>query len=237
VTATSRRRLIERVPLLLWTAPLAGLMVGAILAATEIDKGWAMALALLALVATVGAMAVVTQSLLLDDDGEDPQERRGSVRWPALGLAAIAAVSIAVAFLGSRHDEVAAATSSDTSTAAEQTVRDFLVAAYVDDDGAAACGYLSLHEQRQVTVARRLPTCREALNDPAGPPALAGLTSPGQVRALHARVTLTGGGATVRLGGAVFVLRPATAAEQAQFNTAPGYWRIASGVTALLPAG
>jgi hypothetical protein len=233
----SRRRLIERVPLLLWTAPLAGLMVGAILAATEIDKGWAVALALLALVATVGAMAVVTQSLLLDDDGEDPQERRGSVRWPAVGLAAIAAVSIAVAFLGSRHDDVAAATSSDTSAAAEQTVRDFLVAAYVDDDGAAACGYLSLDAQHQAAVAGGAPTCREALNNPAGPAALAAMTSPGQARDLPARVTLAGGGATVRLGGAVFVLRPATAAEQAQYNTAPGYWRIASGVTALLRAG
>jgi hypothetical protein len=41
----------------------------------------------------------------------------------------------------------------------------------------------------------------------------------------------------VRLGGAVFVLRPATAAERAQFNTAPGYWRIVSGATALLRAG
>jgi hypothetical protein len=233
----SRRRLVERVPLLLWTAPLAGLMVAAILAAAEIDKGWAVALALAALVATAGAMAVVTRSFLLDEDSEGPQARRGSVRWPALGLAAIAAVSVAVAFLGSRHDDVAAATSSDTSAAAEQTVRDFLVAAYVDDDGAAACGYLSLDAQHQAAVAGRSPTCRDALNNPAGPPALAGLTSPGEVRALHARVTLAGGGATVRLGGALFVLRPATAAEQAQYNTAPGYWRIASGVTALPRAG
>jgi hypothetical protein len=237
VTAVSRRRLIERVPLLLWTAPLAGLMVGAILAATRIDKDWAVALALVALVATVGAMAVVTRSFLLDEDTEGPPGRDG-VRWPVLGLAAIAAASVVIAFLGSRHDDVAVATSSGTPAAAEQTVRDFLVAAYVDDDGGAACGYLSLDAQHQAAVARGAPTCRQALNNPAGPAALAAVTSPGQVRDLAARVTLAGGGgATVRLGGAVFVLRPATAAERAQFNAAPGYWRIVSGATALLRAG
>jgi hypothetical protein len=237
VTAVSRRRLIERVPLLLWTAPLAGLMVGAILAATRIDKDWAVALALVALVASVGAMAVVTRSFLLDEDTEGPPARRDGVRWPVLGLAAIAAASVVIALLGSRHDDVAVATSSGTSAAAEQTVRDFLVAAYVDDDGGAACGYLSLDAQHQAAVARGAPTCRQALNNPAGPAALAAVTSPGQVRDLAARVTLAGGGATVRLGGAVFVLRPATAAERAQFNAAPGYWRIVSGATALLRAG
>ncbi|MEA2132071.1 MAG: hypothetical protein QOJ85_4962 [Solirubrobacteraceae bacterium] len=236
MTAVSRRRLIERVPLLLWTAPLAGLMVGAILAATRIDKDWAVALALVALVATVGAMAVVTRSFLLDEDTEGPPGRDG-VRWPVLGLAAIAAASVVIAFLGSRHDDVAVATSSGTPAAAEQTVRDFLVAAYVDDDGGAACGYLSLDAQHQAAVARGAPTCRQALNNPAGPAALAAVTSPGQVRDLPARVTLAGDGATVRLGGAVFVLRPATAAERAQFDAAPGYWRIVSGATALLRAG
>ncbi|MGI9097407.1 MAG: hypothetical protein ACR2H2_02745 [Solirubrobacteraceae bacterium] len=104
-------------------------------------------------------------------------------------------------------------------------------------DGESACGYLSLHEQRQVAVSGRSTTCRDVLNDAASPPGIAGLTTPRQVRDLPARVQLAGGGATVRLGGGVFLLRPATAEEQLQFNAPPGYWRIASGVTALLPAG
>jgi hypothetical protein len=236
----SRRGLVERVPLLFWAVALAALMVGAILAVAEIDKDWAVALACAALVATAAAMAVVTRSFLLDEedaDGESPDAGRASARWPALALAAIAAAALIVAFLGSRHDEVAAATSSDTSVTAEKTVREFLVAAYVDGDGEAACGYLSLHEQRQVAVAVQTTTCRNALNDGAGPPELTALTSPLQVRDLPARAQFAGGGATVRLGGGVFLLRPTTAVDQAQFNAPPGYWRIASGVTALLRAG
>jgi hypothetical protein len=233
----NRRRLVERVPLLLWTVPLAALMVGAIVAVAEIDKDWAVALACAALVATVVAMAVVTRSFLLDEDDEDPETPSASARWSPLGLGAIAAAALAIAFLASRHDEVAAATSSDTSAAAEQTVREFLVAAYVDGDGEAACGYLSLQEQHQAAVVDRSTSCRYALNDAAGPPELAALRTPRQVRDLPARVELAGGGATVRLGGDVFLLRPTTAAEQSQFNAPPGYWRIASGVTALLRAG
>jgi hypothetical protein len=210
-------------------------MVAAIVAVVEIDKDWALALACVALVATVVAMALVTRSFLSDEDGEEPEARRASVGWPALALAAIATVSIAIAFLGSRHDDVAAATSSDTSVAAEQTARDFLVAAYVGTDGEVACGYLSLHEQRQVAVFEGSTTCRDALNDPAGASELAAaMTTSRQIRDLPASVTLAGGDATVRLGGAVFLLRPATAEDQSQFNAPPSYWRIASGVIALL---
>src|SRR5919107_830455 len=174
--AMNRRRLVERVGLLLWVAPIAALMVAAIVAVAEIDKDWAVALACGALVAATVAMAVITRSFLSDEDGEDPAATRASARWPALALAAIAAASLAIAFLGSRHDDVAAATSPDTPAAAEQTVREFLVAAYVDGDGASACGYLSPHEQRQVAVTGSSTSCREVLNDAAGPPALAGLS-------------------------------------------------------------
>jgi hypothetical protein len=232
-----RRRPVDRVPLLLWAATLAALMVGAIVAVAEIDKDWALALACVGLVATAVAMAVVTRSFLLDEEGEDFEAPPASGRWPALALAAIAAAALSIAFLGSRHDEVAAATSPDTSVAAERTVREFLLAAYVDGDGESACGYLSRHEQRQVAVPGRSTTCRDVLNDLAGPPELAALTTPRQVRDLPARVRLARGGVTVRLGGGVFLLRPATAEEQSQFNAPPGYWRISSGVTALLRAG
>jgi hypothetical protein len=232
----SPRRRVERVGLLLWTAPLAALMVAAVVAAAEIDKDWAVALACGALVATVVAMAVVTRSFLSDVEGEDPEAARASARWPVLALAAIAIAAILIAFLGSRHDVVAAATTSDTSAAAEQTVREFLVAAYVDGDGEAACGYLSLDEQRKVAVTEPSGRCSDALNGPAAPSQLAALTT-SRVRDLPARVQLSSGGATVRLGGGVFLLRPATAAEQSQFHAPAGYWRIASGVTALLRAG
>jgi lysylphosphatidylglycerol synthetase-like protein (DUF2156 family) len=233
----SRRRLVEHVPLLLWTAPLAALIVGAVVAVAEIDKVWAVALACVALVATTVAMALVTRSFLLDEEDDEAEAPRASARRPAAALAVIAAAALAIAFLGSRHDEVAAATWSDTPVAAEKTVREFLVAAYVDGDGEAACGYLSLHEQRAVAVSGGSVSCRNALNDLTGPPELAALTSPRQVRDLPARVQRRGGTTTVRLGGGVFLVRPATPADQSQYAAPPGYWRIASGVTALLPAG
>jgi hypothetical protein len=233
----NRRRQVDRVPLLIWAAALAALMVGAIVAATQIDTGWAVALACLGLVATAVAMAVVTRSFLADLQDEDPQAPSAFARWPALALGAVAAAAIAIAFFGTRQDEVAAATSSATSVTAARTVRQFLVAAYVDGDGEAACSYLSQQEQRQAAVAGQSTTCRDALNHPAGPPELAALTSPRQVRDLPAHVQLAGGDATIRAGGRVFLLRPATAAERAQYNAAPGYWRISSGVTSLLRAG
>jgi hypothetical protein len=166
----SRRRPVERVPLLLWAAALAALVVGAIVAAAETDSDWAVALACVALVATAMAMAVVTRSFLLDEEDVDPATPRASARRHALGLAVIAAAAIAIAFLGSRHDDVGAATTSGTSGAAEETVREFLVAAYVDDDGESACGYLAQNEQRQVAVTDRTTSCRNALNDAGGPP-------------------------------------------------------------------
>jgi hypothetical protein len=195
------------------------------------------ALACGALVATVVAMAVVVRSFLFDEDGADPAAPGASARWPALALAGIATAALALAFLGSRHDEVAAATSRDTPVAAEQTVREFLVAAYVDGDGESACGYLSANEQRQVAVTGGSTRCRDAMNGLAGPAQLSALATPRQVRDLPARVQLSRAGATVRVGGRVFLLRPATAGEQSQFNAPPGYWRIASGVTALVRAG
>ena len=75
----SRRRLVEHVPLLLWTAPLAALIVGAIVAVAEIDKVWAVALACVALVATTVAMALVTRSFLLD---KGRRRRRGGLWLP-----------------------------------------------------------------------------------------------------------------------------------------------------------
>jgi hypothetical protein len=233
----TRPRLVERVGLLLWTAPLMALMVAAIVGVAVIDTDWAVALACGALVATTVAMAVVTRSFLWDDDGDDLEAPRVSARRPALALAAIATAAIAIAFLGSRHDEVAAATSPDTSAAAGQTVRKFLVAAYIDGDGNVACGFLSLQEQRQVAVTDPSGTCGNALNNGlVAPPQLAPLKTSRQVGDLPARVQLSRGAATVRLGGGVFLLRPATAAEQAQFQAPASYWRIAAGVTALLRA-
>jgi lysylphosphatidylglycerol synthetase-like protein (DUF2156 family) len=232
-----RRRLVEHVGLLLWTAPLAALVVAAIVAVAMIDTAWAVALACGALVAAAAAMAVVTGSFLRDEDGADSETPRSSTRWSVLALAAVATAAITVAFLGGRHDEVAAATASDSSATAERTVRDFLVAAYVDGDGEVACGFLSQDEQHQVAITEPSMRCGDALSGPASPSQLAALTTSQQVRDLPARVQPSNGGATVRVGGGVFLLRPATAKEQAQFNAPADYWRIADGVTALLRAG
>lgn len=224
-------RTVRRVPLLLWTLPLTAVVVGAIVAAA-IGREWA--LAFVALLAGTAAIAIVTESFLGEDGDTERPPVRDRRRWPAVTLAAIAAAAIVAALLGSRHDDVADATSSAGGAAATQTVRDFLVAAYVDGNGYSACGYLSQGEQEKVAATVPSSTCRDVLNTPADSIQLGALTSSRRVRDLPGRVRLSGGTATVRLGDAAFALRPATPAEQSDFAAPASFWRITSGVTALL---
>jgi hypothetical protein len=206
--------------------------VGGVVAVAEIGTVWAVVLAGAVLVAATVAMAVVVEGFLADDDDADPRPVRARMRWPALAVVAVTAAALVVALVAPRHDDVAAATSSGTTAGATETVRAFLVAAYVDGDGDAACGYLSLGEQDRLAASEPSGACSDAVDNPAGPPQLAALTSSAQVRALPADVQLSGGTATVRVGGVVFLLRPATGAEESQFAAPASHWRITSGVSA-----
>jgi hypothetical protein len=218
-----RSRAVRRLPLLLWAVVLAAAAVGGIIAVAEIGTGWMVALAVAALLATTASMMLVVEGFLTDEEGGDRRPARAPMRLTLLGVAAIAVAALVIALVVPRYDDATAATSSGTGAAATQTIREFLVAAYVDGDGDAACGYLSLGEQDKLAAAETSGACSDALE---------ALTTDKQVRDLPAGVTLSDGAATVRIGGGVFVLRPATGAEQSQFGAPPTYWRIASGVSA-----
>lgn len=225
------------VSLLLSALALGALMVGAIVAMAEIRSGWAVALACVALVACTVAIAMILQRLLREQPDGKTEPTRSSMRWSIPAFAAIAVGALVVALVAARHDDVATATSSDTTAAATQTVREFLVAAYLDGDGESACGYLSAAEQARVAASGTSTSCRDVLNHPARPPQLAAITSLRGLRCPRARAQASTGAATVRLCGGVFRLRPATSLERSQFDAPPSYWRIASGVAALLQAG
>jgi hypothetical protein len=226
-----RPRLTSRLPLLAWVVVLGGVVIGALVAVAELDDGWAVALAVVAAVAATGTILVVVRDELAETDVPSGTRVVGVSRGAAvLGTAAVA--TLAVAVYGTSTDAADTLTTPATAAAAVRTVRDFVVAAGVDHDGEAACGFLTAAEQARVGASAG-GECRQVLDGGSGP-SPDGATSGGAVRALPAAVSLRDGRATVRLGtgarATTFELERATSAEENAFNAPPSAWRIASGV-------
>jgi hypothetical protein len=233
-TSPPRQRLTTRIPLLIWIVALSGVVIGSVVGLAELDDGWTAAAAIVAGLAAITTIAIVARDELAEAD-QPLATRVLGVRPAAAALGAVAVAALAIAVYGGLSDDSAASTAQATPASAANTVRDFIIAASVGDNGEAACGYLTTAEQASVGATGGVG-CRQVLND--GIPSPIGAASDAAVRALHTAASVTGGRATVRLGtgnsAMSFVLERATAAEQSQFNAPGGIWRIAGGATSVL---
>jgi hypothetical protein len=227
----ARLRLTARLPLLTWVVVLSAVVVGAIVGVAEFDDAWAVAVAAAAALAATLTIVIVARDELAETDVPAPTRVLG-VRRAAAALGVIAAAALAVAVVATSAN---AGDSSTTATAATavRTVRDFVVVGGIDQDGEAACGYLTPTEQDRVAAAAG-GECRQAF-DSGSVATPDGATTEGAVRKLPAAVSVRDGQARVRLGtgnGAVtFLLERATPADKNEFNAPASAWRIASGAT------
>jgi hypothetical protein len=208
--------------------------MAAVAVATTADAWWTTALALAAVAFT---LAGILLSLALLAGGEtDPEAANGRGRAVALGILTVVVLLLAVTLPG--HAQAGQAPSP--AAEAQQTVREFLIAAVIDDNAYLACQYLTPDEQRRVArLAGRAASCQEAFI--AAQPVFAGVRSVIEVKALPLRTTVRGDRAVAIVprrqpapGPIRFVLRRATRAELDAFHAPQVPWRIASGATAVL---
>lgn len=206
--------------------------MAAVAVASTTDAWWTTALALAAVAFT---LAGILLSLALLVDGEtEPATGRG--RAVALGVATAAALVLAVALPGDADGQPA----SSPATQAQQTVREFLIAAVLTDNAYLACQYLTPDEQRRIArLAGRGASCQEVFI--AARPAFAGVQRVTELNALPLLTMVRGDRAVVLAprpqpapGPIRFVLRRATRAELNAFRAPQLPWRIASGATAVL---
>jgi hypothetical protein len=209
---------------------LAGVIVVIWLGAAASPPVLAAAVALVAGLAALGAVGI--GRLLRDEAAPATEAARGRTRRPPL-LALLPAVLIPLVVTGS----VLAAPRPQRTPIA--TVRDFLAAAVVDDNGEAACTYL--------TAAARVDFEGSGLRGPATWQSYFGgatlrlgeytVTSDQLVDRLHYALAVVGSDrlVTVSHGGQAmrFLLQPANRVEQQAFAAPRTPWRIASSVTAL----
>jgi hypothetical protein len=221
-------------PLLAWVVALLAVVVGALFGVAELDDAWAVAVAVGAALAATLTIVIVVRDELAETDSPDATRVLG-VRRAAAALGVVAVAALAIAVGGASADAGDASTSPATAATAVRTVQDFVVAAGVDHNGEAACGYLTPAEQGRVGAAAG-GECPQVFDD-GTTPTPDGAASEGAVRNLPTVVSVRDGRAMVRLGtgdGAItFVLDRATLAEQSAFNAPAGAWRIASGATSL----
>jgi hypothetical protein len=102
------------------------------------------------------------------------------------------------------------------------TVRQFLDAAVVDNDGETACDYLSTGAR--IDVERGGATCESFF----GGASFDGVSSYAQLSGLRYSVSSEGHDPVVAVGGRRFVLQPANSLESAENQAPPTGWRIAS---------
>jgi hypothetical protein len=161
--------------------------------------------------------------------------QRRAVRQTALLMAGTAALAVSAVALGT-------AIGRDTGAGSPAgTVRAFLTEAAIENNGVAACRYLTSDAVRRLAaVEPRDTSCENALRS-------ARLTLGGRLieqesalKALDYRVEQSGERARVTVSGngaaRSFTVRRATASELDEFQPPPTRWRVDGGVNALLTA-
>lgn len=194
------------------------------------NSPWVVAGGVAVVLALVASLALQLGRLLARETEPVADRRRG---WAgALRLAVMPGLLVPLVVAGA----VAAAPRPHGTPAA--TVRDFLSAAVVDNDGVTACKYLTARSRVDFEGRNAVRSSCESFFGGAGL-TLGGRTvsSNAQLDALHYRVTAQERDRLVTVsyrGQAIgFLLRPANAPELDEFQAPPTSWRIASSVNGL----
>ena len=221
--------------LLLVIIAFVAILIGAVVGTASADAAWTAALAVAGLVAAAVGIATSVRALLERGEEAEPE---APGRALLATLAMVAAVAVVLAMTLPVEQSAATSTAHPTAAAADQTVRDFLASAVLDDNAYRACQYLAPAAQERVArLAGGGQTCRDALT--AAQPSFAGIQSEGALHALALHAVVRGAAAYVRATrqrgrGVTFVLRRTTPTEAAGYEAPPSAWRIAGGATAVL---
>ncbi|MEA2468215.1 MAG: hypothetical protein QOJ57_2341 [Thermoleophilaceae bacterium] len=162
--------------------------------------------------------------------GEDSSRDRKLIAVMAGFGAVCVTAAIVLLIVLDRNDNEPPAGTSPTGT-----VRQFLTAAAVEDNGDVACTYLTRAEKLRVKRAAKAASCSAGFY--AGSLTLGGTAYGGDLKALAFSAADGGGGDVVTvsagISSVIFRLAPATAAERNEFDAPATPWRIDSGAAAV----
>jgi hypothetical protein len=183
--------------LLLGVVILLGAAIGGLVVLAVSDATWGLVVALVIAGTAVLAALLGVQSDLSDLDGA-PMPVLPPRRVMVLCCAALATLVVGVAAVV--DTAVAADNESPDASAATRTVRDFLAAAAIDQNGYIACQLLTPAEQERVARSRgQQAGCRAALSEPRQGAEL--VSSAGALDRLPLHATVAGSHAWVTVGG------------------------------------
>lgn len=215
------------------------IVIAAVVVAIRADAWWTTALA--AAGVAVGAVGVVVAAVALladEDDEDDAPPEAGPSRGVSVALGAVAVVLLVLALVVPEHEaEETTANTAATARSADETLRQFLLLALVEDDAYPSCQYLTAGEQAAIARRAGATSCRLALTSSS--PTLDDVQDEADVDRLKIDVTVDDGRATAVVSGrgrspVTFVLVRATPEEAEAFEAPPTPWRIASGAEALV---
>lgn len=222
--------------LLLRAALFMVIVIAAVIAVIRADAWWTSLLAAGGVAVGACGVAMVAFALLSDEDDAEPET--GPSRTGSVLLASVAVVLLVLALVVPEHEaKESTAGTAATAGAAEETVRQFLLLAIVEDDAFPACQYLTTAQQATLVRQAGATSCRLALTGTS--PSLDGVQDEADVDRLKIRATVVGDRATAVVAGRgqppmTFTLTRATPAEAEGFEAPSTPWRIASGAEALV---
>ena len=212
------------------------IVVAAVIAVIRADAWWTSLLAAAGVAVGAVGVAMVAFALLADEGDAEPEEDAG--RTASVALGAVAAVLIVLALVVPEHEaKESTASTAATAGSAEETLRQFLLEAIVEDNPYPACQYLTTAQQATLARQAGATSCRLALTGAS--PSLDGVQDEANVDRLKIRATVVGDRATAVVSGrsrppVTFTLTRATPAEVEAFEAPSTPWRIASGAEALV---
>jgi hypothetical protein len=212
------------------------IVVTAVIVAIRADAWWTTALAVAGVAAGACGVVLVAFALLADEDDAEPEE--GPSRTGSIVLGILAVVLLVAALVVPEHESAKTdANTAATARSADETLRQFLLTALVEDNAYPSCQYLTTGQQATLAREAGATSCRPALTGTS--PSLDGVRNEGDVDRLKIRVTVVGDRATAVVSGrdrppVTFTLVRATPAEVEAFEAPSTPWRIASGAEALV---
>jgi hypothetical protein len=210
------------------------IVVTAVIVAIRADAWWTTALAVAGVAAGACGVVLVAFALLADEDDAEPET--GPSRSGNIALGTVAVILLVLALVVPESAKTDANTSA-TARSADETLRQFLLSAIVEDDAYPSCQYLTTGQQAALARQAGATSCRLALTGTS--PSLDGVQNEGDIDRLKIRVTVVGSRATAVVSGrdrpaVTFTLARATPAEVEAFEAPSTPWRIASGAEALV---
>ncbi|MET0602006.1 MAG: hypothetical protein ABW167_08470 [Baekduia sp.] len=212
------------------------IVIAAVIVVIRADAWWTSLLAAAGVAVGACGVAMVAFALLADEGDAEPEQDAG--RTASVALGAVAAVLIVLALVVPEHEaKESSAGTTATAGSAEETLRQFLLLAIVEDDAFPSCQYLTTDQQATLARQAGATSCRLALTGTS--PSLDGVQDEADVDRLKIRATIVGDRATAVVSGrgrppVTFTLTRATPAEVEAFEAPSTPWRIASGAEALV---